>query len=108
MLKANIEKLGFKFEDTKILLISHAHADHSGGSDLVKRLTGAKYMVMDADVPVIESGGKKDFNYGDSKDPDNFYPATKVDRVLHDGDQVKLGNAVLIAHHTGGHTKGCT
>lgn len=107
-IKASIEKLGFKFNDTKILLISHAHGDHSGGSALIKSLTGAKYMVMDADVAVVESGGKADFHYGTSTDPENFYPATKVDRVLHDGDQVKLGNAVLVAHHTGGHTKECT
>ena len=108
MIKANIEKLGFRFTDTKILLISHAHADHSGGSALIKKEAGAKYMVMDSDVPNAESGGKTDFQYGNSRDPDNFYQPTKVDRVLHDGDQVKLGNAVLTAHLTPGHTKGCT
>ncbi len=108
MIKANIEKLGFNYADTKVLLISHAHADHSGGSALIKAETGAKYMVMDTDVSVVESGGKTDFQYGNSSDPDNFYPPTQVDRILHDGDQVKLGNSVLVAHHTGGHTKGCT
>jgi hypothetical protein len=72
----------------------------------LKELTGAKYMVMDADVPVIESGGKEDFQYGNA--PDNLYKPTKVDRVLHDGDEVKLGGAVLMAHKTPGHTKGCT
>src|SRR5690242_7860090 len=55
-IRASIEKLGFRFTDTKILLISHAHWDHDAGSALVKELTGAKYMVMDADVPVVESG----------------------------------------------------
>lgn len=106
-IKTSVEKLGFKFSDTKVFLISHAHGDHSGGGALIKKETGAKYMVMDADVSVVESGGKADFQYGNSSDPDNFYQPTKVDRVLHDGDQVKLGNAVLVAHHTGGHTKGC-
>src|SRR5215208_2758143 len=28
MIRASIEKLGFKFSDVKILLISHAHGDH--------------------------------------------------------------------------------
>lgn len=107
-IKANIEKLGFKFNDVKVLLISHAHNDHSGGANLIKKETGAKYMVMDADVPVVESGGKADFQYGKSNDPDDFYPPTKVDRILHDGDQVKLGNTVLVSHLTAGHTKGCT
>ena len=106
LIRASIEKLGFKFSDTKILLISHAHWDHDAGSAAVKKLTGAQYMVMDADVPVVESGGTTDFQYG--KTPGNQYPPAKVDRVLHDGDQVKLGNAILTAHKTPGHTKGCT
>jgi metallo-beta-lactamase class B len=106
MIKASIEKLGFKFSDTKILLISHAHWDHDAGSALVKRETGAKYMVMDADVAVVESGGKQDFNYGSQ--PETLYTPTKVDRVLHDGEEVRLGGAVLVAHLTPGHTKGCT
>jgi metallo-beta-lactamase class B len=106
MIRENVEKLGFKFSDTKILLISHAHWDHCAGSAAVKELTGAKYMVMDADVAQIEAGGKGDFQYGDN--PASRYQPTKVDRVLHDGDEVKLGNAVLVAHLTPGHTKGTT
>ena len=107
MIKDSIEKLGFKYSDTKILLISHAHFDHDAGSAQVIKDTGAKYEVMDSDVPVVESGGKLDFNYGDQGGK-NFYPATKVDRVLHDGDKVSLGGTVLTAHKTPGHTKGCT
>ena len=107
MIKDSIEKLGFKYSDTKILLISHAHFDHDAGSAQVIKDTGAKYEVMDADVPVVESGGKLDFNYGD-KGGVNLYPPTKVDRVLHDGDTVSLGGTVLTAHKTPGHTKGCT
>src|SRR6476646_4644753 len=64
MIEASITKLGFKFSDVKILLINHAHWDHDAGSAKIKGLTGAKYMVMDADVPVVESGGKADFQYG--------------------------------------------
>ncbi len=106
LIQASIEKLGFKFKDTKILLISHAHWDHDAGSAMIKEITGAKYMVMDADVAVVESGGKTDFEYGNS--PTTLYRPAKVDRVLHDGDEVKLGDAVLVAHLTPGHTKGCT
>src|SRR5215217_3292474 len=79
LIRASIESLGFKFSDVKILLISHAHWDHCAASAMIKRLTGAKYMVMDADVLVVESGGKTDFQYGN--DPANLFPATKVDRV---------------------------
>jgi metallo-beta-lactamase class B len=106
LIRASVEKLGFKFNDIKILLISHAHWDHDAASATIIKATGAKYMVMDGDVPVVESGGKTDFQYG--SDPKTLYPPTKVDRVLHDGDEVKLGDAVLIAHLTPGHTKGCT
>jgi metallo-beta-lactamase class B len=106
LIQASVEKLGFKFSDVKILVISHAHWDHDAGSALIKRITAARYMVMDADVPAVESGGKLDFQYGSSAA--SRYEPTEVDRVLHDGDQVKLGDAVLVAHLTPGHTKGCT
>jgi metallo-beta-lactamase class B len=106
MIRASVESLGFKFSDIKILLISHAHGDHCAGSAALKQLTGAKYMVMEGDVEVVESGGKNDFQYG--SDPTTLYPPTKVDRVLRDGDHVKLGDATLTARLTPGHTKGCT
>jgi metallo-beta-lactamase class B len=106
MLRASIEKLGFKYQDVKILLISHAHWDHNAGSALIRKQTGAKYMVMAEDVPAVESGGRTDFQYG--KDKSTHYPPTKVDRTLRDKDEVKLGDAVLVAHLTAGHTKGCT
>ena len=106
LLRVSVEKLGFKFRDIRILLISHAHWDHDGGSAAIKAITGATYMVMDGDASVVESGGKTDFQYGNQ--PPSLYPPTKVDRVLHDGDEVKLGGTTLVAHLTPGHTKGCT
>jgi len=106
MIEASVRQLGFRFEDIKILLVSHAHWDHNAGSALVKQRTGASYMVMEQDVRVTEDGGRSDFFYG--KSPGSLYRPTKVDRVLHDGDEVKLGGAVLTAHLTPGHTKGCT
>jgi metallo-beta-lactamase class B len=102
-IRHSVEQLGFHFRDVRILLISHAHFDHDAGSAEVKRQTGARYMVMDGDVSVVESGGASDFQY-----PESRYPAVKVDRVLHDGDQVRLGGSALIAHKTPGHTRGCT
>lgn len=105
-IRASVESLDFKFGDIKILLISHAHNDHVAGSAMIKKMTGADYMVMDADIPVVESGGASDFAYG--ADLAMHFPITKVDRVLHDGDTVRLGDAVLVAHRTPGHTKGNT
>src|SRR4029434_9416392 len=87
LIRSSVEKLGFKFNDIKVLLISHAHWDHNAASDTIKKLTGAKYLVMDADVPVVESGGKTDFQYGNV--PTALYTPTKEDRVLHDRDEVR-------------------
>jgi len=102
LIRASVEKLGFHFSDIKIILISHAHDDHAAGCALAKRLSGAKLMVMDADAPIIESGGAGDFQYHQHWTP------VKVDRVLHDGDKVQLGGITLTARLTPGHTKGCT
>ena len=95
IIKASIESLGFKYQDTKILLISHAHGDHDAATGVIKKETGAKLMVMDADVPEEESTARG-------------RPGAHVDRTLHDGDTVELGGLVLTARLTPGHTKGCT
>jgi metallo-beta-lactamase class B len=95
MIRTSIEKLGFKYNDTKILLISHAHGDHDAATGLIKKDTGAKLMVMDADVAEEESTARG-------------RPGTHVDRVLHDQHTVELGGSKLTAQLTPGHTKGCT
>ena len=102
LIRKSVEQLGFRWADTKILLNSHAHYDHAGGSAEILRETHARYMVMDGDVPVVESGGRKDFTHFGN------YPPAHVDRVLHDKDTVELGDVVLTAHKTAGHTRGCT
>jgi len=106
LIRNSVESLGFKFSDIKILLISHAHFDHCAATATIKKLTGAKYIVMEGDASVVESGGKADFFY--ANDPEAQYPAASVDRVLRDGDEVKLGGVVLTARLTPGHTRGCT
>lgn len=101
-IRASVEKLGFKFTDIKILLGSHAHVDHMAGHAAIKKLTGAQVLVMQGDEGIMRNGGQGDFQY-DS----HFAPCT-VDRVIHDGEQVRLGGNTLIARHTPGHTRGCT
>src|SRR5579864_8645328 len=95
LIRKSIEQLGFKYGDTKIILISHAHGDHDAATGLMKKETGARLMVMDADVPAVESTA-------------NGRPGAKVDRVLHDGETVDLGGSKLTARLTPGHTRGCT
>jgi metallo-beta-lactamase class B len=95
LIKKSIEQLGFKYSDTKIILISHAHGDHDEATGLIKKETGAKLMVMDADVPAEESTAPG-------------RPGAHVDRTLHDRETVELGGSKLVAHLTPGHTRGCT
>jgi metallo-beta-lactamase class B len=101
-IRASVEALGFHWKDTKILLNSQAHFDHTAGSAAILKQTGAKFMVMEGDASVAESGGRA--GYGNLP----LYPPAHVDRVLHDGDQVRLGGVTLTAHKTAGHTRGCT
>src|ERR1700683_5292092 len=103
-IEANIQKLGFKLADVKILLNSHAHFDHSGGLAELKQSTGAKLVAMEGDAGVLASGGFTDFAYGGKQ----LFAPVKPDRVIHDGDTVSLGGVTLKAHLTAGHTRGCT
>lgn len=105
-IRASVEKLGFRWGDTKILLNSQAHSDHMGGAAEVVGETHAQNMVMDGDVSVVETGARTDFL---SPSPNILrYAPVHVDRVLHDGDTVSLGQVTLTAHKTAGHTRGCT
>ena len=103
LIEQSVAKQGFRFKDVKILLTSHAHADHIAGCAAVKQSTGAKVMIMRGDEDIVASGGQGDFQYEDSR----FKPCA-VDRVLEDGDTVTLGGATLTAVLTAGHTRGCT
>jgi len=105
-IRASVEKLGFRWNDTKILLNSQAHADHMAGAAEVIRETHAKNMVMDGDVSVVETGARGDFLSPSPNIP--TYTPVHVDRVLHDEDTVSLGGVTLTAHKTAGHTRGCT
>lgn len=103
----SIKKLGFKPEDIKIIINGHAHSDHAGAIDFIKKISGAQLAVMEADVKPMEDGGKSDFHYGTDWKIMGF-PPVKVDRVLRDGDMVRLGEVVLTAYNTPGHTRGST
>jgi metallo-beta-lactamase class B len=95
VIRASVEKLGFKFTDIKILLGSHAHGDHMEGDALVKELSGARVMAMEQDVPWLRK-----MTPGNKPHP--------IDKILKDGEQVTLGGTTLTAHLTAGHTPGCT
>lgn len=105
-IKESVTKLGFRLEDIKVLLSSHAHVDHVGGHAMMKRLTGARIMMSEADAALLENGGTTDFTPY-STNVIGYAPA-RADKLLHDGDQVSLSGSQLVCHLTPGHTKGCT
>ncbi len=103
-IEANIQALGFKLGDVKILLNSHAHFDHAGGLAELKKTTGAKLVGMQGDAALLAHGGQGDFFFRDT----GPFPPVVPDRVVDDGETVSLGGTTLTAHLTPGHTRGCT
>lgn len=103
-IEANIEALGFRLSDVKILLNSHAHFDHAGGLAELKRVTHATLEASAADAALMARGCHGDPNYGDrfSCEP------VRADTLLKDGERVELGGVAMTAHLTPGHTPGCT
>lgn len=102
-IKSNIETLGFKFSDTKILLTTQAHYDHVGAMAAIKQQTGAQLMVDEKDAEVLNTGGVSDYElskYGTSFEP------VKADRLLYNNDTIRLGEMQLVLLHHPGHTKG--
>jgi acetyl esterase/lipase len=103
LIQKSVESLGFKMTDVKILLASHAHSDHVAGLARLQKATGARVYIMRGDDRIIAAGGKGQYLYTTSR-----WDPCKVDRVLKDGDEVKLGGVTLVARLTPGHTRGCT
>ena len=103
---AGVAALGFRMSDVKILTATHAHWDHVAGMAELKRLTKASLAIAEADVEVMESGGRTDFRWG--SDPGSQFEPVKVDRRLAPGDRITLGEVTLTAVHHPGHTKGAT
>src|SRR5215813_2382318 len=94
LIRANVEKLGFKFSDIKILIAGHAHPDHVEGDAMVKSLTGAQVV-----VGRLDEAATRNFRPGGKEHP--------IDRLVDEGDTVTLGGTTLTAHVLPGHTKGC-
>ena len=103
MIKSNIEALGFKFSDIKILLATHAHYDHVGAMADIKKMTGAVMMIHEDDAAVLNDGGNSDYAFGGKGI--TFKPV-KADRLLHDKDTVRIDDMEILVLHHPGHTKG--
>jgi metallo-beta-lactamase class B len=102
LIRRNIESLGFKLEDVRILLCMQAHFDHTAALAEIKGLTGAEMWGTAKDKRILEDGGFSDPHFGGQQ---SFEPI-QVDRMLSDGDLIELGDIRLRVHDHPGHTEG--
>lgn len=104
---ANIQRLGFRLSDVKLLLSTHEHVDHAGGLYPLQQRTGAVMVATAASKPALESGTPA------SDDPQResgmpVFRGVRVGRLVRDGEVVRLGQLKLTAHTTPGHAPGST
>jgi metallo-beta-lactamase class B len=104
MIENNVKKLGFDLKDVKIILNNHAHYDHAGGLKLLKEKTGAKLFSVKEQAKSLENGDRDNFAFGD----DISFTPVRVDKIIKDGQKIKLGKTELKTQLIPGHTKGCT
>ena len=102
MIRDNIESLGFKLEDVKILLTQQAHWDHTAALAEIKEITDAEIWATVRDARVLEDGGFSDPHFGGRQ---SFQPVD-VDRIIRDGEIIRLGELEVTVHHHPGHTEG--
>ncbi len=105
LIERNIRALGFQLKNVKYLLNSHAHYDHCGGLAKLKQDSGAQLLASAPDSETLNTGHQLSYGPGQHE---AYFPRVRVDRTIRDGERISLGGAVLTAHLTPGHTKGCT
>lgn len=105
---ASIRALGFRVEDIRLIVTSHAHYDHSGGVAAIQRASGARVAASASSARALALGDVE-------RDDPQFgihlaYPAvtgTSIE-VFDDGDTLRVGRLSITAHLTPGHTPGGT
>ena len=102
LIRANVESLGFRLEDVKVLLTMQAHWDHTAALAEIKAIAGAEMWATAGDAPVLEDGGFSDPHFGGRVS----FPPVAVDRVVADGEALALGAARLTVLESPGHTAG--
>lgn len=109
LIAANIRKLGFRIEDVRILVNSHAHYDHAGGLAELQQLSGAQVYASPPSKQAFERGlpmpDDPQILFGDAH---NSFPALRNVRTVKDGETLKVGSLAITAHFTPGHTPGGT
>lgn len=104
LIEANIRKAGFRVQDVKLILTTHAHFDHAGGLARMRQDTGATVVASGPERLALEAGR----HIGDNENGVGRFARVHVDRVVADNGQIAFGGLLLTAHLTPGHTPGCT
>lgn len=102
LIRENVESLGFRLEDVRVLLTMQAHYDHAAALAEIKKVTGAKLWATAADAPLLEDGGASDPHF----QGEYTFAPVPVDRVLRDGEVIELGKIRLKLVESPGHTPG--
>ena len=102
LIRENVESVGFRLEDIKILLTMQAHWDHTAALAEIKEITGAEMWATSGDARVLEDGGFSDPHFGGRQ---SFRPVG-VDKIIREGEVIELGDTRLRVHEHPGHTEG--
>lgn len=100
----NMKLRGVAPQDLRLVLLSHAHADHAGPVAELKRRTGAHVAANAETAVLLARGGSNDLHFGDSI----TFPPVSTDRIIMDGEVVNVGGIAFTAHFMPGHTPGST
>ena len=109
VIDANIRKLGFKTEDIKLIVNSHAHYDHAAGIAALQRQSGAVVAATASGAQALQRGENTvdDPQYGFGHAA-NAFPPIKTVRVVNDREVIEIAGLAIEAHDTAGHTPGST
>ena len=102
LLLQHLQSLGIAPGDVRLMLHSHAHADHAGPLAALRRATGATLVSNAESAALLARGGSADIHYGDKI----LFPPVTADRLVQDGETIELGGVAFTAHFTPAHTPG--
>ena len=108
IIAANIKALGFRIEDVKFILNSHAHWDHSGGIPALQRTSGAIVAASESSAMGLKSGTNVADDPQFQANPVVHVAKLGKVKVVRDGETIKTGKLAITAHMTPGHTPGST